>query len=74
MHSLIQRAGGAAFSGGLTSLPWPTITPTGPGTVTFNSVSEFLAMETPVGDYVLRFDLIATTNADALPAATATIP
>lgn len=73
MYALIQRAGGNAFPGGLTALPWPTITPTGPGTVTFNSATEFLAMETAVGDYVLVLNLIALTGTGTLPPATATI-
>jgi hypothetical protein len=73
MYSLIQRADSAAFPGGLTSLPWPTIMPTGIGTVTFSSAAEFLAMETAVGAYVLALDLIIMTGAGTLSPTTATI-
>jgi hypothetical protein len=69
MYNLIQRAGGNAFPGGLTSLPWPVAG----GTVTFNSVAEFLAMETAVGDYVMQLNLIITTNSGTLPPPTTTI-
>jgi hypothetical protein len=70
MFDLIQRSGGNAFPDGITSLPWPVMT----GTVTFNSVSEFLAMETAVGNYVLALDLIITTGTGTLPSASVTIP
>jgi hypothetical protein len=71
MYNLIQRAGGSAFPGGLTEMPWADIN----GTVhTFASVGDFLAFETAVGDYVLALNLIAITNTGTMPAASATIP
>lgn len=73
MYNLIQRAGGAAFPGGLTSLPWPVLVGGTGGVVMFNSVSEFLTVETILGDYVLALDLIVTTGAGSLPAASITI-
>jgi hypothetical protein len=71
MYNLIQRAGGNAFPGGLTSLPWADKSGT---PHIFESVSDFLAFETAIGDFVLQCQLVAVTNAGTLPAATATIP
>ncbi|WP_428485937.1 hypothetical protein [Rhodopila sp.] len=70
MYNLIQRAGGNAFPGGLSALPWPLLSG---AVVTFTSVSAFLAVETAIGDYVLTLDLVVTTNAGTLPPATASI-
>lgn len=68
VYNLIQKAGGS-FPNKLTALPWPIEG----GSVTFNSVAEFLAVEQAVADYVLTLDLIITTGAGTLPADAVTI-
>lgn len=71
LYNLIQRAGGAAFPAGMTALPWPDMR----GAVhSFTAVSDFLNLETAIGNYVLALDLIVTTNSGTLPAASVTIP
>jgi len=52
MYNLIQRSGGATFPGGLTALAWPVLNSRQP--VLFTTVSDFLAVETAIGNYVLK--------------------
>ena len=67
VYGLIQRAGGNALPGGLSTLPW--LLADGKTAVEFTSVAPFLAVEQAIGDYVLALDLIIATGAGMLPAA-----
>jgi len=70
MYNMIQRAGGAVFPSGLSSLAWPDINGV---PHTFVSVDEFLALETAIGNYANLLGQVEITNIGPLPSNLATI-
>ena len=80
LYNLIQKNGGTTFpvdpitGQPRTSLPWKVMSGGANGVVVFTSLTDFINVETAVGNMVLALDLIIATGIGTLPTMSINIP